>query len=309
MVRSKNLRDDDMSEIAEEPVLFDSHGTNCAGRIYVNLDIRSPLPCIVMANGFTGTMDWLLPEYACRFAKAGYLVFTFDYRFFGESDGMPRQLIDIHKQRKDIIAAVAFIRIDRRVDSLKIVLWGTSLGGGHVFYAAGRIPHLAAVIAQIPAFDMVRREARALIYISATFKVKLLVAALVDAVKGLLGLSPYYMKVYGERGECAVFHGTDLRKKFRNLQSKSRFWRNQFTPRFYLNLPRYRPGKGPGAETPLLVCIAKRDVYANPDFQKKIACSAPLGSYKIYDADHFDFYHDMLSEVVDDQISFLSKWI
>jgi uncharacterized protein len=99
-----------MPEIQEEAVSFDSHGTRCAGRIYVNSKQQSPLPCIVMANGFTGTMDWLLPEYAPRFAAAGYLVLTFDYRFLGQSEGTPRQLIDITKQREDIIAAVDFIR-------------------------------------------------------------------------------------------------------------------------------------------------------------------------------------------------------
>ena len=298
-----------MPEIQEEAVSFDSHGTRCAGRIYVNSNQQSPLPCIVMANGFTGTMDWLLPEYAHHFAAAGYLVLTFDYRFLGQSEGTPRQLIDIDKQREDIIAAVGFIRQDRRVDRLKIVLWGTSLGGGHVFYTAARIPDLAAVIAQVPAFDMVSKEARALVHFSIAFKVKFLLAALVDSVKGLLGLSPHYMKVYGERGELAVFQGEDLREKFQDLQSKSRFWKNQFTPRFYLNPPRYRPNEAPGAETPLLVCIARNEVYANPEFQEKIARSIPLGTYKIYEADHFDFYHGMLSDVVEDQIAFLREWV
>ncbi|WP_192579270.1 alpha/beta hydrolase [Dyadobacter aurulentus] len=298
-----------MPEMLEEAVYFDSHGTRCAGRIYVNENQQSPLPCIVMVNGFTGTMDWLLPDYAQRFAAAGYLVLTFDYRFFGQSEGTPRQLIDIHKQREDIIAAVDFIRQDRRVDRLRIVLWGTSLGGGHVFYTAARIPNLAAVIAQVPAFDMVSKDARALVRLSVGFKLKLLLAAMVDSVKGLLGLSPYYMKVYGERGELAVFQGEDLRENFRNLQRKSRFWKNRFTPRFYLDPPRYRPDEAPGADTPVLVCIARNEIYANPAFQEKIARSIPLGACRIYEADHFDFYHKMLSDTVEDQVAFLDKWV
>lgn len=181
-----------MPDILEEAVSANSHGTRCAGRIYVNANQRSPMPCIVMANGFSGTMDWLLPDYARRFAAAGYLVLTFDYRSFGQSEGKPRQLIDIHKQREDIVSAVDFIRTDRRVDRSKIVLWGTSLGGGHVFYTAARIPNLAAVIAQVPAFDMVSKEARALVQLSVGFKVKLLFAAVVDSIKGMLGLSPHY---------------------------------------------------------------------------------------------------------------------
>jgi hypothetical protein len=82
----KTLKKKNMSEILEETVSFDSHGTGCAGRVYVNSSQQSSLPCIVMANGFSGTMDWLLPEYAQRFAAAGYLVLT---------EGTPRQLIDM----------------------------------------------------------------------------------------------------------------------------------------------------------------------------------------------------------------------
>ncbi|MEZ4639346.1 MAG: acetylxylan esterase [Caldilineaceae bacterium] len=39
------------------------------------------------------------------------------------------------------------------VDAKRIVLWGTSLSGGHVLATAAADPAIAAVIAQCPALD------------------------------------------------------------------------------------------------------------------------------------------------------------
>ena len=58
---------------------------------------------------------------------------------------------------------------------------------------------------------------------------------------------------------------------------------------------------------PLLVCVADREVYANAHFQAKIGHLAPHGEVRHYDADHFDFYHGTLDQVVSDEIDFLRR--
>lgn len=55
-------------------VSFDSEGAACAGHVYLPGDARGEVPCVVMANGFSGTMDWILPSFAERFAAAGFAV-------------------------------------------------------------------------------------------------------------------------------------------------------------------------------------------------------------------------------------------
>jgi hypothetical protein len=42
-----------------------------------------------------------LTPYAMKFAEAGFAVSTYNYRFFGERDGNPRQIINIKKQWKN----------------------------------------------------------------------------------------------------------------------------------------------------------------------------------------------------------------
>jgi dienelactone hydrolase len=290
-------------------VTFESGGLALAGYLYRPSGAEGTLPCVVMANGFTGTMDWVLAPYAARFAAAGFAALIFDYRYFGESEGRPRQLVSVRRQREDIRRAVAFARAREGIDPQRIALWGTSLGGGHVIAIAAEQaeqPAVAAVIAQVPGLDMVRKEARATLKVPASV-VTLLAAAVRDAVQGVLGLPPYYAKVFGRPGETAVFSDPGLKPRFDALMATSPHWRNAFTPRFYLALPRFRPEAARGITVPLLVCVAEREVYGNPDFQAQVGRLAPRGEVLRYPAAHFDFYHGIFDRIVRDEIDFLRR--
>ncbi|MDQ3730364.1 MAG: alpha/beta hydrolase [Actinomycetota bacterium] len=87
-------------------VEFDSDGTRCSAWLYeaegANED---PVPCIVMAHGFSATRELRLGAYAERFSAAGFASLVFDYRHFGASGGEPRQLLDIDRQLDDWRAA------------------------------------------------------------------------------------------------------------------------------------------------------------------------------------------------------------
>lgn len=290
-------------------VTFKSQGVECAGCFYWPEKPRAPLPCVVLCNGFSGTMDWMLPQFAERFALAEIAAFTFDYRHFGESQGRPRQLISVRRQRQDIMAALRFVRAQANIDTGRIALWGTSLGGGHVIDIASRDPGVAAVIAQVPGLDFVRKEARATIAIPSSTVARLLAAAAWDGLRGLLGLSPRYVKVFGQPGELAIFTEPALQERFHALVQGSPTWRNEFTPRFYLAPPRYRDGTAERIKAPVLVAIAEEDVYANPAFQAWVGGRAPSGEVRRYHSGHFDVYHDLFEEVVRDQTTFLERYV
>ena len=288
-------------------VAFESDGIQCAGYLYRPAQAADPMPGVILANGFSNTMDWILPAYAEQFVAAGFAVLIFDYRYFGESEGEPRQLISVRRQREDIHAAIRFVRSQPGIDPNRIALWGTSLGGGHVIAVAAEDPQIAAVIVQVPGLDMVSAEARATIKIPGSVVLKLMLAAVRDAVQGWLGLPPYYAKVYGAPDETAVFSAPELKPRFETLEQRSKSWRNAFTPRFYLGLPRYQPGLMEKVTMPLLVCVADREVYSNPEFQVKLAGLAPRGELIRYPGDHFDFYHAIFEQVIRDEIEFLQR--
>jgi alpha/beta superfamily hydrolase len=91
-----------------------------------------------------------LTTHATRFAEGGIAALIFDYRNFGESEGEPRQLVEIAGQQTDIRSAVEYVRSRPEIDPDRIALWGNSLGGGHVIAVAAEDPRIGAVIAQIP---------------------------------------------------------------------------------------------------------------------------------------------------------------
>ncbi|MCM5680430.1 alpha/beta fold hydrolase [Schlegelella sp. S2-27] len=114
---------------------FTVDGLSCAAQLWLPQRPR-PVPAVVLANGFSGTQDWIVPQFASRFAEAGVAALAFDYRHLGRSAGEPRQLIDPRRQRADVRAALAFLRTQPAVDARRVALWGTSLGGSHVVEVA-----------------------------------------------------------------------------------------------------------------------------------------------------------------------------
>jgi dienelactone hydrolase len=112
-----------------------------------------PAPLIVLCHGLGGLYEMRFDAYARTFARAGYAALTFDYRYFGRSDGRPRHLLERAEQQRDIEAAIAFGRTLEGVDASRLVLWGTSLAGGHVIDVASRRADLAAAIIQCPFTD------------------------------------------------------------------------------------------------------------------------------------------------------------
>lgn len=296
-------------------ISFDSEGVTCAGRLYLPDGPGERLPCVVMAHGFSGTMDWIVPDFAARFAAGGLAVLLFDYRYLGESGGKPRQLISTSRQRLDLQRAVEFARSLPEVDSNRIALWGTSLGGSHVVNMAAVDPSIAAVVANVPALDVwrggnsgVEVSERGLSRWEVAFATLRLVAkALADAALGVLHLPPRYIRVYGPMAD-AVFSDPKLADLFSAIEAGSPTWRNRVTPRFLLNAPRYREGTMEHVSAPLLVTLARDDTEVSCAFVSEKASKAPRGEIKVYPVGHFDMYHGATFEqVVADQLAFLRR--
>jgi pimeloyl-ACP methyl ester carboxylesterase len=271
-----------------------------------------------MGHGFTGTQDQL-ESYAVRFAESGVAVLTFDYRCFGRSEGEPRQLVDGHRQLEDWRAAVDVARSLDAVDPERIALWGTSLSGSHVLRLAAADPRVAAVVAQVPVFDKsirgIGREARAkmdreglapgtLLQVT----LRSLTAGIWDAVRGIAGLSPYYIPVFGEPGQVAAFTDPGSSQHRELFEKTGATWRNRFTPRFLFGVPKYVEGTAERVRVPLLVCVAEHDTDADPQQAVDIARRAPLGELVAYPVAHFDVYCGHTREqMLHDQVAFLSR--
>ncbi|MDD7967971.1 alpha/beta hydrolase [Actinomycetospora lemnae] len=300
---------------ATRPVAFTSGGLTCRGRLHRPAG-DAPAPCVVMAHGFSGTMDALLPSYAERFVAGGLAVLLFDYRHFGESDGSPRQLVDAARQRADLRRAVELAREQPEVDGDAVALWGSSLGGSHVVELAADDPSIAAVVANVPALDVwrgrgdLRREMaqRGLGWGEvARATARLVAAAVVDEARGLLHRSPHYIAVFGPM-DRAVFSDPGLAGWFHDLETTSPTWENRVTPRFLLHAPRYRAGTMERLGMPLLVTLARDDTEISWRFVADRAARAPRAEVKLLPVGHFDVYHGRtFDEVAAEHLAFLRR--
>jgi dienelactone hydrolase len=296
-----------------EATSFESGGERCVATWYWPEGSATKRPCIVLANGFSGTRDWILPDFARRFAAAGIAAFTFDYRHLGESEGTPRQIVDLDIQRADLRAAIAHVRSEPRIDARRVALWGTSLGGSHALTVAAEDRDIAALILNMPALDVVAgsnvEAKRKRLGVSRTrtlaITLRLLGKALRDLARKSRGAEPLYLAVYGEPGE-AFFTDPELAPRFRRVAEGSPNWHNHVAARFLLGAPRYREGTFERVAAPILICLAEHDLEISADFIRAKSAKAARAEVRVYPAGHFDLYHGQAFEqVAGDQATFL----
>ena len=154
-----------------------SDGTRLTGDLWSPKGLQSgdKLPAVILCHGWGGVRSHFNQAYALEFATAGYVVLTFDYRGWGDSDSrlvikekMPepdesgmitvraqaiRELVDPFDQTEDIINCINFLSGEPGVDPDRIGLWGTSFGGGHVVYVAALDKRVKCIVSQVPSMD------------------------------------------------------------------------------------------------------------------------------------------------------------
>lgn len=134
-----------------------SAGTRCSALLWrpVTATASAPAPAVVLCHGFRGIKEWGLPAFAELFAAAGYVALAIDYRGFGESDGEPGRLVP-REQVADIRAALSWLEAQDFTDSERLVLYGTSFGGGNVIQVAAEDQRARAVVCQLGLGDVRR---------------------------------------------------------------------------------------------------------------------------------------------------------
>ncbi|GAA0615934.1 alpha/beta hydrolase [Sporichthya brevicatena] len=272
-----------------------------------NLRTAAGVPYVVMAHGFGATVDSGLSSFARTFAAAGIGVLAFDYRGWGRSDGDPRRVVDVESQVADFRAALRAVRARADADPERLVAWGCSLAGGHIFRVAAEEPLLAAAIAVTPAVDgpaalgnIVRRDG--------VHALGSVAPALRDVVAAKRGRRPVTIPIVGEPGATAVITAPGAFAQYQAIAGPT--WNNSVAARSMLGLARYRPGRlASRIRCPLLVQIADRDTISPVEPIRAAARRAPRSEVRHYPGDHFDVYpgcahHDAVTA---HQVAFLRR--
>lgn len=276
----------------------------------LSLTLRSPsdsgaFPLIILCHGFCGIQEILLPRFAEAFTAAGFATITFDYRGFGESYG-ERGRLSPSMQIEDIVSVVDWAEtVPACVDGQRIALWGTSLGGCHVFGAAVMRSQIKCLISQMGFADgeaivtgkMDANEKSA--FISTMNKIQ--------DKKERLGKEMFVSitKVLGDEESKLFFESN--KEKYPEMDVKIPFL--TVNEMFH-----YKPFKFAQSVTcPTLVVVAGEDTVNDP--QQGVALFNATGAkqkelYIEHGAKHYDIYQEQHFEnVVQKQINWAIKYL
>lgn len=118
-------------------VSFHSQGCKLMGDLYRPDDIANgeTRAGILLCHGYTGVKDLYLPDNAATLVDEGYVVLTFDYKGWGDSEG-PKNHLNPHGRVADAQAALTFLAMQPEVNADRLGVYGTSYGGATVVWLA-----------------------------------------------------------------------------------------------------------------------------------------------------------------------------
>ncbi|MEX0316034.1 MAG: alpha/beta hydrolase [Allomuricauda sp.] len=128
-------------------VNFKSEGFNLVGNLYYPTDYKegTSYPAVVVSGSWTTVKEQMAGLYAERLAEKGLITLAFDFRNFGESEGLPRVYESPTLKIKDIENAVAFLKTLPEVDSNHIGAFGVCAGSMYTFMASAEDADIKAV--------------------------------------------------------------------------------------------------------------------------------------------------------------------
>lgn len=136
-------------------VEFQSEGEKMVGTLFLpaNYQEGDKLPAVVIVGSLTSVKEQMSALYGKKLSEQGLAALAFDYRFFGESGGLPRFFESPEKHIADISSAVTYLQTLPMIDRKRIGGLGIRTGSGYMGVAASRdkgIKSLAAVALWIP---------------------------------------------------------------------------------------------------------------------------------------------------------------
>ena len=279
---------------------FTSAGVACAATLYRPAQTDGLVPCVVLAASVNQTRLDGYPRFAERFATAGYAALVFDYRYIGDSEGEPRQLVDYEQQREDLRAAVEFARSIEGVDPEQIILWGFSFGGGHAISVAAEDTRLAAVLTLCPFLD-------GLVF-STTSGIGNSLRRMAAAARASWIREPIRMPVTAQPRQLALFNQSEAVFGFESMYAENSQWLNEILVKPTQPAFRIRPiRQAKDITCPLWVGLATRDTMVPAAPIRRLAQQAPNAELRTFDSGHFEGFADHFDEVMGSQLAFLRR--
>jgi uncharacterized protein len=118
-----------MQSVTETRFTFPSEGETLVGNLFLPQGAK-PAAVVVAVGPLTSVKEQATGTYARAMAERGYAALAFDYRYFGESDGRPRQFENPDANIEDIWNAATALLADDRLTNLRLFGLGICFGAG-----------------------------------------------------------------------------------------------------------------------------------------------------------------------------------
>jgi uncharacterized protein len=122
---------------------FQTEGETSVGDLFLP-EQDEPHGIVVAVGPLTSVKEQAAGTYARAMAERGYVALAFDYRYFGESDGRPRQFQNPVANIEDIKNAATALLSDDRLADLPLYGLGICFGAGPMARAVAEDPRFSA---------------------------------------------------------------------------------------------------------------------------------------------------------------------
>ncbi|KAE8371874.1 Alpha/Beta hydrolase protein [Aspergillus bertholletiae] len=274
--------------------------------------ISGPLPCLVIAHGFSAVKDMILPRFAEHFAtNLPMACLVYDHRGFGDSDNQasqPRQEIIPAHQISDYSDAITYLQRRSDINPDRIGIWGTSYSGGHVLCVGAIDRRVKAVVSQVPFVDGWENFHR-LIRPDFVPLVNKLIQE--DRLAVAAGEAPKCLPVVNENPLAQSALPSPDSYQFFTTYGRGTKWENSVTVKSLEALRGYIPATYVEhiSPIPLLMVVAENDQATPPDLALKAYAKAlEPKSLHILRGGHFDAYDGShFEESIKVQTAFLRR--
>ena len=132
-------------------VEFYSEGFKLCGDVYLPDGLASDetRSAVLLCHGYTGVKDLYLPDNARVLNEAGYVVMTFDYKGWGDSEGVSPNRLVPYSRVADVQAAMTFLGLQTEVNENSIGIYGTSYGGAIVSWVGAVDPRAKCIVSVV----------------------------------------------------------------------------------------------------------------------------------------------------------------
>lgn len=126
---------------------FKSEGLNVVGNLFYppNYEEGKQYPALICSGSWTTVKEQMAGLYAEHFAQKGFITLAFDFRNYGESEGVPRAWENPGMKIQDIKNAVAYLISLSEVDKNSIGAFGVCAGAMYTLIAASEDDNINAV--------------------------------------------------------------------------------------------------------------------------------------------------------------------